>query len=704
MGILLGAGGLLPLVASAEEPPALNERETAPVERAGATMPDTTFEGWGTFSVDGDFSNAVLVPGTHVIVALEDGNRLVRYDFDTNELTRRPDVLGESIDMAISTDGSSVWVTDAPELSMLRLRRYAIDDLTLQQTSTTVFDDFVVSLIADPNANDRVVVVGFRNLMILENGAPLPDVARHPFVFSFGSSVTTTGYLILHDERQIVVFEITATGIGERQDAERGVERFSRMPDGYALGFTAVSVPGFETRQITSFDLAAPDPDLDVRFGSVVYDEATGDVLPPGRPCVVPNPRLLMGGGWTVRPNLSFHNVLRRCGSYGEFTPVQPDRVFDSRAASGEPGAGEPLIGGEVRRVEIHGLGGVPVDGVESVALNVTAVNQRGAAGSKNYVTVWPAGFEQPTVANMNVGDGETVGNMVTVSTAAGGFVDVYSNLGEVDLTVDVLGYFSSSIAPAGSRYVPARLRRVLDTRRAEEPLGEGERITLDTLGGVVRVSGIERHDIRAAVVAVTAVRPSQRGFLRISPAGSPTPDASAMNFDTGRNTNRLVTVEVDDGMVDIVNELGTTHLTVDIIGYFAASRTERTGLVDRQEGRFVGYVPFRTVDTRSASPFGGDGRIPGDFSLIQSGWQPGSTLVTNLTAVRPTEIGYFSTTPADVPVNTSSLNFAPGDIIANQSLIEVDEDGEIRVFSSSGLAHFTLDVFGAYTAGDPAP
>src|SRR5712691_4295617 len=68
----------------------------------------------------------------------------------------------------------------------------------------------------------------------------------------------------------------------------------------------------------------------------------------------------------------------------GQFTPVAPARITDTRAGSGQPNAGSTLAAGTTLPVQVTGLGGIPSTGVSAVVLNVTAVNQP----SSGYFTV----------------------------------------------------------------------------------------------------------------------------------------------------------------------------------------------------------------------------------------------------------------------------------------------------------------------------
>lgn len=63
-----------------------------------------------------------------------------------------------------------------------------------------------------------------------------------------------------------------------------------------------------------------------------------------------------------------------------------------------------------------------------AVSLNVT-VNEARASG---FVTVWPAGFAQPTASNLNVGRaGQTIANAVVVPVGADGSVDIFDQPGD---------------------------------------------------------------------------------------------------------------------------------------------------------------------------------------------------------------------------------------------------------------------------------
>ena len=89
------------------------------------------------------------------------------------------------------------------------------------------------------------------------------------------------------------------------------------------------------------------------------------------------------------------------------------------------------------RPVPVTGVGGVP-SGADSVAANVTVTD--GDTGG--YLTIWPAGASRPTASSLNWVAGQTISNAVAVKLSAGGQLSVYNYTGDVDVVVDVDGWY----------------------------------------------------------------------------------------------------------------------------------------------------------------------------------------------------------------------------------------------------------------------
>jgi hypothetical protein len=144
-------------------------------------------------------------------------------------------------------------------------------------------------------------------------------------------------------------------------------------------------------------------------------------------------------------------------GAGSGFTPVDPQRVFDTRP--GEPAlldvARVPVGGpGRILEVQIAGTGHVPASGVAAVSMNVTVAGAR----AEGFVTVFPCGLRKE-VSSLNFVKGQTVPNAVIAPVSPDGKVCFYANV-DVDLLADVNGWFGS-----GSGFTPVDPLRVFDTR-----------------------------------------------------------------------------------------------------------------------------------------------------------------------------------------------------------------------------------------------
>ena len=86
------------------------------------------------------------------------------------------------------------------------------------------------------------------------------------------------------------------------------------------------------------------------------------------------------------------------------------------------------------------------IDGVSAsataVVVNVTAVN----ATTGTLITVYPGttGLARPNASDLNVGPTWPVANLVVVGVdSTTGTINLFNNLGDVNLIVDVYGYYS---------------------------------------------------------------------------------------------------------------------------------------------------------------------------------------------------------------------------------------------------------------------
>ncbi len=129
----------------------------------------------------------------------------------------------------------------------------------------------------------------------------------------------------------------------------------------------------------------------------------------------------------------------------------------------------------------------------------------------------------------------------------------------------------SSGPGSTGS-FKPIAPVRILDTRPAPEnvggiagPVGPDGTITL-------KIAGVAPVPVKASAVVmnVTVTGTSASSFLTVWPSDQARPTASNLNWVAGDVVPNLVTVALSaDGKVSFYNHVGTTHVIVDVAGYY---------------------------------------------------------------------------------------------------------------------------------------
>lgn len=385
----------------------------------------------------------------------------------------------------------------------------------------------------------------------------------------------------------------------------------------------------------------------------------------------------------------------------GEFTALTPARILDTRLGSGAPpGRVGP---GAVLDVRVAGRGGVPSTGVSAVVMNVTAV----APTESTFVTVYPgASRGRPGVSNLNPSAGATVAAMVTVGVGADGTVSLANEAGFLHLVADVVGFYATEDGWQGSRFVPVDPTRLFDTRIGDggvprAPIGPGEEMRFDVGDYLPRLVQSENT---AVVLNVTAARASERSYLTVHPGDVATPTASHLNFEPGQRVANLVTVRLPaNGVVSFRNAAGDVDVVVDLVGMYASVPDE----FGYEHGRFVPIFPERLLDSR----YHPDGALgPDSYYAVRAADvapESATAVAVNVTAVRPTEIGYLTAFPDDLCAIpwSSTVNFTPGQLVANSAIVGLSVDNEcsegvgwIDVYNPFGTTHVLVDAFGYFT------
>ena len=435
----------------------------------------------------------------------------------------------------------------------------------------------------------------------------------------------------------------------------------------------------------------------------------------------------------------------------GEFHPVTPKRIYDTRAAELNGGVGPindlgPFVGlgkpmttaDPTFEVDLYGIGnasyvnpwlpaGVASTDVLAVVASITVVNpfQGGFLG------VYPTG--SPSVNSViNFKAGKTTSNLAVLRPDANGRLTVVLHGvadGSAHILIDVFGWFSTSTYTAGTpadetdergaRLVPIEPRRLVDTRPTGA-LGPDSEIPLRIRGAVAADgSGLvvpDSPNVVGAVLNLTVIKPTASGYVSVVPdgvaAGVP-PTTSNANTTPGLVKGTLVFAPVGpDGFVHIFNKNGSTNIAVDVMGYLVKGEVETT-----RAGRVVPLSsPFRAFDTRQA----GFGQVPlgpaqaedWSFSAFSTSVNIGgvpvgnqSAFIGNLTnagltrqfptvGVEPSFLTVYPTpASAGAPPLISNLNSLETGPVPNLALVTYGANQTIRVYNAKGYAHYIFDI-----------
>lgn len=244
---------------------------------------------------------------------------------------------------------------------------------------------------------------------------------------------------------------------------------------------------------------------------------------------------------------------------------ITPARGFETRlgqtSADGRFGGGGQMPAGSQQTITMGGRFDVPKD-ASAVIINVTAINPTG----NGFATVHPCLPTLPTASSLNFVTGVNRGNEIIAPLSEAGEICVYTSAA-TDMTIDVVGYLPDG---AINTVTPARL---LETRAGESTIdGDSEGGGVVAAGSTTTLPVAGRAGIPASVSAVvvnvTAISPSARGFVTVSPCVTPTPTASSLNYEAGVSGGNEIIAEVnDDGEVCLFSS-SSTHLAVDVVAY----------------------------------------------------------------------------------------------------------------------------------------
>jgi hypothetical protein len=253
-------------------------------------------------------------------------------------------------------------------------------------------------------------------------------------------------------------------------------------------------------------------------------------------------------------------------------------------------------------------------------------------------------------------------------------------------------------VVQEGGRYRPLTPARILDTRTGiggiSVALGPATTIDLQVTGQ----GGVPAAGVSAVAMNVTVTQPTGDGYLTVYPTGTARPVVSNVNFTPADTVPNLVVVRVGaGGRVSIFNATGSSHLVVDVTGWYSD-----TGAGN--DGRYQALVPARVLDTRLG--IGGGARLgPGTSLDVQiTGWGgvPAAGVaaaVLNVTATDPTATSFLTLHPTgEARPLASNLNFDAGETVANRVMAKLGTGGRVTIYNGSGSVDVIVDVGGWYT------
>ncbi|HJQ02510.1 MAG TPA: S8 family serine peptidase [Jatrophihabitans sp.] len=256
-------------------------------------------------------------------------------------------------------------------------------------------------------------------------------------------------------------------------------------------------------------------------------------------------------------------------GSSGDgYAPINPTRILDTRSTIG--GHQRWMYPNETITIPVapaSGTGVVPA-GASAVVINLTALTE----SHDGYLMTYPS--TPSGTSSLDYKKAVSRSNLAVVALASNGTFKLQNRTAYTDVIVDVVGYFSSS-APGRFVTLPAPVS-IVDTRT-----GKGGRIGAMTSNAVLTEDGAGLNQVPYHATALwtgyDAVLASASGYLTVYAAGGAAPHTSNMDYGKGRTVANAVVANLSQpsngaGRFSTVNRVGTTTITEDLFGYFAAS------------------------------------------------------------------------------------------------------------------------------------
>lgn len=361
------------------------------------------------------------------------------------------------------------------------------------------------------------------------------------------------------------------------------------------------------------------------------------------------------------------------------FEAVAPFRLVDTRKGQGTT----RLRAG--RSVKITAAG----NDVTAISANFVAANPA-AAG---HLTVYNCTSDVPEVSTLGYSpySGGATANQAIVPLSKGSFC-IYSHA-DVDLVIDVNGYYRNSTT--ASEFQPVTPKRLYDSRTiANGRLTAGVERPVQIAG----ISGGAPADATAVALNVTAINGADAGHLQVYPCGSTSSlETSTINYRAGEARPNTVVVGADGSGQICLKSLRNLDVAIDMTGYFAPGAGYALTALD----------PIRLFDSRQAfsrlnESTSGNRVRAGQVIRLKIAGERGipadaKAASVNLTVTQSSDWLHVTAYPCGTRPETSNLNVAPGQAVANGAMVKLSSTGELCVYVLKD-AHLIVDINGVWS------
>jgi hypothetical protein len=365
----------------------------------------------------------------------------------------------------------------------------------------------------------------------------------------------------------------------------------------------------------------------------------------------------------------------------GGYVAEAPALVLDTQTGFGAPI--HPLAGHQTITVPVK----VPASGVTGFDVTLTAVNPT----ATGYLIAWPHGAVRPVASMVTFAAGRTVATDAFVKGDLS-LIDLYNgSSGSVDVKVVVTGYTTFSGWARGAA-VPVTASRLLDTRSGiGAPVGAipaGGSIVVQVSGrGGVPVSLPGCPCVGAAALTLTAVAPTQSGYVSAWAHGAPPAATSAINLTTGLTASNLVWAALGpDGKVVLHNATAAPlQLVADVEGYNVAAGAANAG------GQLFAGTQTRLLDTRIA--LGATGPVGPHATITLGGLSTMWAYLLDVIVTSPGQSGDLIVwTHGTARPVYPTVFFRAGQTVSDLALVIPSGAGQIDVYNDSNA---TVQVVG---------